>query len=111
MARRAAFVALVLLASASSATAAGNPVAGKVVFKKYCGTCHTFAAAATVGKGASRGPILTNKSITQAVCRKVITGMSAGMMPSFLGTLTPTQIADVTAFVVAASKPGYVATK
>ena len=105
---RCAAVAVVALACASPALASTPSVAaGKVVFKTHCGSCHTFKAAGTVGKGASPGPVLTNMSVTKAMCTTMIAGMSAGMMPSFIGTLTPQQIADVTAFVVTDSRPSY----
>ena len=97
-------VALVALALAGPASAA-NVVNGKIVFKKYCGTCHTLKDARTVGHGASRGPVLTNKSIPAAKVKAVMSGMSTGMMPAFVGTITAKQIADVVAYVVKASKP------
>src|SRR3954468_5346512 len=101
---RVALVAMVALASASPAAAA-DVVDGKAVFKHYCGTCHTLKDAKTVGHGASRGPVLTGKSVPAAKVKSVMSGMSTGMMPSFVGTISAKQIADVVAYVVKASKP------
>jgi mono/diheme cytochrome c family protein len=98
----AAIAALLLAAPAAAST--GNPTAGRVVFRAKCGTCHTFAAAATKAKSGSAGPTLTGKHITAAKLMRVISGSSTGMMPSFIGVLTQKQIADVIAFVVAGSK-------
>ena len=101
---RAALVALVALAFASPAFGA-NVVNGKVIFKRYCGTCHTLKDAGTIGHGASRGPVLTGKSLPVARVRAVMSGMSTGMMPAFVGKLTSAQINDVVAYVVKVSKP------
>ena len=101
---RLALVGVVALALASPAFGA-DVVNGKAVFKKYCGTCHTLKDARTIGHGSSRGPVLTNKSIPAAKVKAVMSGMSTGMMPAFVGTITAKQIADVVAYVVKASKP------
>jgi mono/diheme cytochrome c family protein len=97
-----AIAALVLAAPAAATT--GNPTAGRIVFRAKCGTCHTCAAAGTKAKGSSPGPILTGKHITTSRLHRVLSGSSAGVMPAFVGVLTPKQIADVTAFVIAGSK-------
>jgi mono/diheme cytochrome c family protein len=94
------------LAFAASAQAAGNPVAGKTVFKSKCGSCHTLKAAGTVARSANRGPILTAKRETVSRIMRELSGNGAGLMPVFVGVLTTKQVNDVVAFVVAASKPG-----
>jgi mono/diheme cytochrome c family protein len=101
---RLVLVAVVALALAGPAFGA-DVVDGKTVFKHYCGTCHTLKDAGTVGHGASRGPVLTGKSVTVAKLRAVMSGMSAGMMPAFVGKLSTKQMNDVVAYVVKASKP------
>jgi mono/diheme cytochrome c family protein len=99
-------VAAVALGLAAPALAAGNPLAGKTVFKAKCGSCHTLKPAATVAKSPDHGPVLTNKRETVARVMKALTGGGTGLMPTFVGMLTAKQINDVVAFVVAASKPG-----
>ena len=103
MTRLGVAIAALLLAVPAAATT-GNPTAGRVVFRAKCGSCHTFAAAGTKAKSGSPGPTLTGKHITAGKLTKVLSGSSAGVMPSFIGVLTQKQIADVTAFVVAGSK-------
>jgi mono/diheme cytochrome c family protein len=103
---RALAVVAVALAFAAPALATGNPVAGKVVFRSKCGSCHTLKAAGTVAKSANRGPVLTNKRLTAARVMKALSGGGTGVMPTFVGVLTSKQISDVVAFVVVASKPG-----
>jgi mono/diheme cytochrome c family protein len=98
-------VVAVALGLAAPALGAGNPVAGKVVFKSKCGSCHTLKAAGTVAKSPNRGPVLTNKRETVARVMKALTGGGTGVMPTFVGVLTTKQINDVVAFVVVASKP------
>ena len=75
----------------------GDPVAGKEIFvgSAACGSCHTFADAGTSG---TIGPNLdeSQPSFELAVDR-VTNGQ--GAMPSFSGTLTEQQIADVAAYV------------
>ena len=75
----------------------GNPTAGKGIFAKAgCGGCHTLAAAHSTG---TVGPNLdTAKPDYQLVTARVTLGKSP--MPSFKGTLTDQQIADVAAYVV-----------
>jgi mono/diheme cytochrome c family protein len=103
---RALGVVAVALGLAAPALGAGNPVAGKVVFKAKCGSCHTLKPAGTVAKSANRGPVLTNKRESAAHVMKALTGGGTGVMPTFVGVLTPKQINDVVAFVVLATKPG-----
>lgn len=103
---RALGVVAVALGLVAPALGAGNPIAGKAVFKSKCGTCHTLKPAGTVAKTASPGPVLTNKRETVTRVMKALTGGGTGVMPTFVGVLTTKQINDVVAFVVAASKPG-----
>lgn len=98
-------VVAVALGLAAPALAAGNPVAGKTVFKAKCGSCHTLKAAATTAKSSTAGPSLTGKRETVARIMKQLSGAGAGLMPTFVGTLTTKQINDVVAFVVQATKP------
>jgi mono/diheme cytochrome c family protein len=99
-------VVAVALGLATPALGAGNPIAGKTVFKTKCGSCHTLKPAATVAKSPDHGPVLTNKRETVARMMKALAGGGTGLMPTFVGMLTAKQINDVVAFVVAASKPG-----
>jgi mono/diheme cytochrome c family protein len=103
---RALAVVAVALGLAAPALATGNPVAGKVVFKSKCGSCHTLKPAGTVAKSANAGPVLTSKRLTAARVMKALSGGGSGVMPTFVGVLTSKQISDVVAFVVVASKPG-----
>ena len=99
-------VAAVALGFAAPAAGAGNPIAGKTLFKAKCGSCHTLKPAGTVGKGGNAGPVLTGKRETVSRIMKELSGNGAGLMPTFVGMLSTKQIKDVVAFVVVASKPG-----
>ena len=81
----------------------GDPRAGAAVFKSVgCASCHTLRAAGATGK---IGPNLDRlKPTTAQVAAQVRTG--GGAMPPFAGQLSPKQIADVAAFVAAASRGG-----
>jgi mono/diheme cytochrome c family protein len=103
---RALAVAAIALGIAAPALAAGSPVAGKVVFRSKCGSCHTLKAAGTVAKSANAGPVLTNKRLAAAHVMKALSSGGSGLMPTFAGVLTTKQVNDVVAFVVVASKPG-----
>jgi len=75
--------------------AAGDAAAGKVVFTSNCGGCHTLADAGTAG---NVGPNLDkSKPSADLVTQRVTNGQ--GAMPPFAGTLSATQIADVSAYV------------
>ena len=75
--------------------AAGDAAAGKVVFTTNCGGCHTLADAGTSG---NVGPNLDErKPSADLVTQRVTNGQ--GAMPPFAGTLSATQIADVSAYV------------
>jgi mono/diheme cytochrome c family protein len=78
----------------------GDPVAGKAVFTSAgCSGCHTLKAAGATG---TVGPNLDQvKPAYDKVVHQVEVG--GGAMPPFKGTLTPKQIQDVAAFVVAST--------
>jgi mono/diheme cytochrome c family protein len=78
----------------------GDPTAGKAVFTSAgCAGCHTLAAANAHG---TVGPNLDQlKPPLTRVVPLVING--GAVMPAFKGTLTPKQIADVSAYVVKAT--------
>jgi mono/diheme cytochrome c family protein len=78
----------------------GNAVAGKSVFANAgCGACHTLKAAGATG---NVGPNLdTLKPPYDTVVHQVENG--GGGMPPFKGQLTPKQIQDVSAYVVAST--------
>ncbi len=78
-------------------TPQGNATAGKAVFtgSSGCGGCHTLSDAGATG---TVGPNLDDlKPSFAAVQQQVING--GGAMPPFKDTLTPQQIADVSAYV------------
>jgi cytochrome c551/c552 len=93
----------------------GNAAAGKAVFVgQGCGSCHTFTPAATTGKigpdldklaadaqKANQGqlPDYVKTSITDPNAY-VVPGFPKGVMPSTYGSsLSPTQLADLVAFL------------
>jgi mono/diheme cytochrome c family protein len=82
------------------AASQGDAVAGKSVFANAgCGACHTLKAAGATG---NVGPNLdTLKPPYDTVVHQVENG--GGGMPPFKGQLTPKQIQDVSAFVVAST--------
>jgi mono/diheme cytochrome c family protein len=75
----------------------GDPVNGKEVFlgSAGCGSCHTFADAGTTG---SIGPNLDESAPTFELAVDRVTN-GQGAMPSFSGTLSEQEIADVSAYV------------
>jgi mono/diheme cytochrome c family protein len=84
----------------------GNAAAGKPIFVSSCGGCHTLADAKTVGQvGPNLDTFNTPKPYYQMVTAQVTIGgsLEKGTMPSFKGTLTDQQIADVAAYVVTAT--------
>lgn len=95
----AAVLAGVALAGGSRVTAP-DPVAGAKVFATAgCGGCHTLAKAKSRG---AVGPNLDRLKPTAArVARQVRSG--GGGMPAFQGMLTAAQIANVAAYVDAAT--------
>ena len=78
----------------------GNVAAGKQVFLSAgCTGCHTLAAAGATG---TVGPNLDQKKPPLAlVLQRLENGK--GAMPSFKSQLSPQQIKDVAAFVVAST--------
>jgi mono/diheme cytochrome c family protein len=78
----------------------GNPAAGKAVFASAgCGVCHTLKAAKANG---TVGPNLDQlKPSYDAVLHQVENG--GGGMPPFKNTLSPKQIQDISAYVVAST--------
>jgi sulfite dehydrogenase len=85
----------------SEPAAEGDPVAGKEIFlgAPACGGCHTLADAGTSG---NVGPNLDDaKPSADLVVERVTNGQ--GAMPSFSGSLTSQQIADVAAYVSTAA--------
>ena len=80
-------------------SAEGDPAAGKAIFVANCGACHTLSDA---GTGGTVGPNLDESQPSlELVLDRVTNGQ--GGMPSFRGTLTEQQIADVAAYVVQAT--------
>jgi mono/diheme cytochrome c family protein len=79
---------------------AGDPGAGKQVFESAgCTACHTLADAGATG---TVGPNLDQaKPPYDLVVDRVTNGM--GVMPSFKGQLSETQIQDVAAYVAQAT--------
>jgi cytochrome c6 len=75
----------------------GDPVAGKAVFtgSAGCTGCHTLKDAGSTG---TVGPNLDQAMPPASLVVDRVTN-GKGVMPSFKGTLTPTQIADVAAYV------------
>jgi cytochrome c553 len=73
----------------------GDPVAGKQIFIANCAACHTLADAGTSG---TVGPNLDDaQPSSELVTDRVTNGQ--GAMPSFAGTLSDQDIADVAAYV------------
>jgi cytochrome c553 len=77
--------------------AEGDPAAGKAIFlgAPACGGCHTLADAGTSG---TVGPNLDEAMPDAALVVDRVTN-GQGAMPSFSGSLTEQQIADVAAYV------------
>jgi len=75
----------------------GDPAAGKIVFTQTagCSGCHTLKAANATG---TVGPNLDEKKPSRALILDRVTN-GKGVMPSFSGSLSDKQIADVVEFV------------
>lgn len=75
----------------------GDAAAGKAVFTGAagCAGCHTLKDAGSTG---TVGPNLDQAMPPASLVVDRVTN-GKGVMPSFKGTLTPTQIADVAAYV------------
>jgi mono/diheme cytochrome c family protein len=75
----------------------GDPAAGKSVFAKAgCGSCHTLAEAHSSG---TVGPNLDQAHPDYRLATARVTN-GKGVMPSFKGTLSDQEIANVASFVV-----------
>jgi mono/diheme cytochrome c family protein len=80
--------------------ASGDAAAGEAVFDSAgCGDCHTLEAA---GSSGSVGPNLDESKPDAALVEERVRNGS-GPMPAFEGRLSDTEIADVTAYVVAST--------
>src|SRR5262245_29030337 len=72
--------------TATPASSAGDPQAGKGVFVANCGTCHVLKAASTRG---TIGPDLDTRTHPQATLVQIVTsGRPGTAMPSFQDTLS-----------------------
>jgi glucose dehydrogenase len=88
--------------SAAGAESSVSVAAGKEVFTKTCGTCHTLAAAGTNG---SVGPNLDELMPSDGLVQHQVTNGGGGM-PAFGGQLSKTEIESVAEFVSSvAGKP------
>ena len=97
-------VLVVFLLLAAPASGGVSLTVGKTVFKTKCGSCHTLAAAGTHATSTTPGPPLTNRKVSMAKVLFEIYG-NGGAMPMMAAKLTQTQINDVVAYVVQATKP------
>ena len=81
--------------------AEGDPVAGKEIFlgSSGCGTCHTLSDAGTSG---TVGPNLDDAQPSFELAVDRVTN-GQGAMPSFAGSLSEQQIADVATYVSTAA--------
>ncbi|MDX6689945.1 MAG: hypothetical protein QOG15_1402 [Solirubrobacteraceae bacterium] len=94
---------LAIAGCASDDAANGDPVAGKRLFSSSgCAGCHTFAAAGSKG---TTGPNLDDiRPSPGEVVRQLQHG--GGLMPSFEGKLSDTEMNSVAAFVGAGNRSG-----
>jgi mono/diheme cytochrome c family protein len=80
----------------------GDPVAGKTVFETAgCKGCHTLKDAGATGTVGPNLDTVTPPPALSVVVSRVTLGK--GQMPSFKGSLSAKQIADVAAYVVKAT--------
>ena len=88
-------------APATTGGSAGGPTAGKAIFTSAgCASCHTLKAA---GSHGTIGPNLDERRPSMdKVVERVTEGK--GVMPSFKGQLTASQIQSVAAFVSTATR-------
>jgi mono/diheme cytochrome c family protein len=88
----------------------GNPKAGKATFTSTCSACHTLKAAGAVGNIGPNldkvAPALTEATIIKAITNGGATVMTKAAaakytttMVAYKGTLSPTAINNVAAFV------------
>jgi cytochrome c553 len=87
--------------TATTPAVEGDPAAGKEVFlgASACGTCHTLADAGTSG---TVGPNLDESQPDYELALDRVTN-GQGAMPSFSGSLSEQQLADVAAYVSSAA--------
>jgi mono/diheme cytochrome c family protein len=87
--------------TATTPAVEGDPAAGKEVFlgASACGTCHTLADAGTSG---TVGPNLDESQPSFELALDRVTN-GQGAMPSFSGSLSEQQLADVAAYVSSAA--------
>lgn len=107
-----AVLALSAALAPSASASAPNAAAGKSVFQSSCASCHTLKAAGAVG---TIGPNLDKTILSEATLVKAVTNGGASVMTkaaaakyqiqmtAYKGSLTPTQIANVAAFVYAST--------
>ena len=84
----------------ASGGSAGAGAGAKVFAANGCGACHTLAAA---GASGTVGPVLDGLPLTTALVVDRVTHGKGGM-PPFGSRLSPQQIEDVAAYVVASAK-------
>jgi mono/diheme cytochrome c family protein len=77
----------------------GDAAAGKEIFLANCGSCHTLADAGTSG---TVGPNLDESQPDEALVTELVTNGRGGM-PSFKGSLSEEDIANVAAYVSGAA--------
>ena len=87
--------------TAAQPTAAADVARGKEIFTSAgCASCHTLADAGATG---TVGPSLDAAQPSAALVTDRVTN-GLGAMPSFAGTLSPEEIADVAAYVSGAAQ-------
>lgn len=79
----------------SAPSGGGDSAAGKGIFTANCAGCHTLSDA---GASGAVGPNLDDLKPDEAAVTTVVSN-GRGAMPSFQGTLSDQQIADVAAYV------------
>jgi mono/diheme cytochrome c family protein len=72
-----------------------EPQGGKTVFTANCGSCHTLSRAGTSGVA---GPKLDSITLDPAQVEEIVRN-GKGSMPSFEGTLSDAEIAEVARYV------------
>lgn len=78
----------------------GDAAAGKAIFTANCAACHALADAGATG---TVGPNLDETTPDAALVFDRVTNGKPPGMPSFSGSLSEQQIADVTAYVSTAA--------
>ena len=88
---------------------AANLVAGKKLYRQFCGQCHALRAARAVGFGTDNrfgkdgGPSFNELKVSASLCISAITELFGGH-EIVLKKMNWTQIHDVAAFVEVATK-------